>query len=230
MTNADTEDAKHENVIQESAVNQVKDDAQATQKTEGTSKSQPKSTVKSAQGKERVFEVGDTQEPQNQGQDMGNNDDQPNVEAAPKHDWFKKPKRPLTPDSNWNVRKIVDFRPPQTWISKIAQAEKPSLSFDELMSTPIDFSACNNPKGKEYPFHLSKPLPLIMEQGRQVVPVDYFFNNDLEYLRGEKLKKEIYDCHNKNKGYRLAAAREKVNGELGKVPLWEKLRGRPQTA
>nr|GEX20287.1 hypothetical protein [Tanacetum cinerariifolium] len=36
---------------------------------------------------------------------------------------------------------IVDFRPHQTWISKIAQAEKPPLSFDELMSTLIDFSA-----------------------------------------------------------------------------------------
>ncbi|GKC46831.1 hypothetical protein Tco_1064553 [Tanacetum coccineum] len=42
---------------------------------------------------------------------------------------------------DWNVGKSVDFRPPQTWISKIAQAEKPPLSFDELMSTPIEFSA-----------------------------------------------------------------------------------------
>ncbi|GJT90269.1 ribonuclease H-like domain-containing protein [Tanacetum coccineum] len=49
--------------------------------------------------------------------------------------------KPLTPDSDWNVRKTIDFRPPQTWISKIAQAKKPPLSFDELMSTPIDFSA-----------------------------------------------------------------------------------------
>ncbi|GKD34217.1 hypothetical protein Tco_1249726, partial [Tanacetum coccineum] len=37
---------------------------------------------------------------------------------------------------------------------------------------------------KEYPFDLSKPLPLIMVQGRQLVPVDYFINNDLEYMRG----------------------------------------------
>nr|GEV59649.1 hypothetical protein [Tanacetum cinerariifolium] len=41
----------------------------------------------------------------------------------------------------WNAGKTIDFRPPQTWISKIAQAEKPPLTFDELMSTPIDFSA-----------------------------------------------------------------------------------------
>ncbi|GKE06663.1 hypothetical protein Tco_1398681 [Tanacetum coccineum] len=82
--------------------------------TEGTSKSQPKSIGKYAQTEETVFEAGDTQEPQNQGQDMGNIDDQPNVNAATKHDWFKKPERPLTPDLDWNVRKIVDFRPPQT--------------------------------------------------------------------------------------------------------------------
>ncbi|GJW73845.1 hypothetical protein Tco_0133215 [Tanacetum coccineum] len=38
----------------------------------------------------------------------------------------------------------------------------------------------NNPEGKEYLFDLSKPLPLIMERGRQVVHADFFFNNDLE--------------------------------------------------
>ncbi|GKC82341.1 hypothetical protein Tco_1138058 [Tanacetum coccineum] len=172
-----------------------------------------------------------------------------NSKRAPKHDWFKKPERPLTPDSDWNVRKSVDFRPPQTWISKIAQAEKPPLSFDELMSTPIDFSAyvmnhlkidnltqehlvgpafnllkgtcksrveleynieeCykavtdrldwNNPEGKEYPFDLSKPLSLIMERGRQVVPVDYFINNDLEYLRGGSSSKKYMTSTTKTK-------------------------------
>ncbi|GKB76283.1 hypothetical protein Tco_0943178 [Tanacetum coccineum] len=77
--------------------------------------------------------------PQNQGSNLGNTDDQPNVEATSKSYWFKKPKRYLTPDPDWNARKSVDFRLPQTWISKIAQAEKPPLSFDELTNT-IDFS------------------------------------------------------------------------------------------
>nr|GFD05041.1 hypothetical protein [Tanacetum cinerariifolium] len=36
----------------------------------------------------------------------------------------------------------------------------------------------------EYPFDLNKPLPLIEAQGHQVFPADYFFNNDLEYLKG----------------------------------------------
>ncbi|GJU49807.1 hypothetical protein Tco_1219362 [Tanacetum coccineum] len=106
-----------------------------------STKSQPKSSGKSGQAEESVFEVTNTEMPHNQGSDLGNTGKQPNVEVALKHDWFKKPERPPTPDPDWNVVKSVDFRPPQTWISKIAQAEKPPLSFDELMSTPIDFSA-----------------------------------------------------------------------------------------
>ncbi|GJZ69263.1 hypothetical protein Tco_0632813 [Tanacetum coccineum] len=59
---------------------------------------------------------------QNQGGDLGNTDDQPNVEAAS--------------------------------------------------------------RGHEYPFELSKPLPLIKDRSRQVFHVNYFINNDLEYLKG----------------------------------------------
>ncbi|GKD57740.1 hypothetical protein Tco_1291127 [Tanacetum coccineum] len=111
-------------------------------------KSQPKSSSKYVQAEESVFESAEIEMPQNQGSDLGNTDDQPNVEATSKHDWFKKPKRPLTLDLDWNANKTIDFRPPQTWISKIAKAEKPPLTFDELMSTPIDFSAyvMNNDK------------------------------------------------------------------------------------
>ncbi|GJT46084.1 hypothetical protein Tco_0954799 [Tanacetum coccineum] len=104
-------------------------------------KSQLKSSGKSVQAEEPVFEVADTEMSQDQGGDLGNTEDQTNVKAAPKHDWFKKPKRPLTPHPAWNDGKSIDFRPPQTWISIIAQAEKPPHSFNKLMSTPIDFSS-----------------------------------------------------------------------------------------
>ncbi|GJR06874.1 hypothetical protein Tco_0529858 [Tanacetum coccineum] len=190
-------------------------------------------------------------------------DTKPSKKAAPKHNWFKKPERPPTPNSDCNVRKSIDFRPPQTWIIKIAQAEKPPLSFDELMSTPIDFSAyvmnhlkidkltqehlirptfnplkgtckshvkleynfkkcykaltdrldLNKPEGKEYPFDLSKPLPLIMVQGRQVVPVDYFINNDLEYLRGGSSRKKYTTSTTKTK-----AAKYDIPGIEDMVP------------
>ncbi|GKA42870.1 hypothetical protein Tco_0735530 [Tanacetum coccineum] len=42
----------------------------------------------------------------------------------------------------------------------------------------------NNPEGDRYPFDLSKPLPLVQSRNRQIVLVDYFFNNDLAYLQG----------------------------------------------
>nr|GEV76212.1 hypothetical protein [Tanacetum cinerariifolium] len=61
-------------------------------------KSQQQSSGKYEKGKEPVFETKDTEMPQNQGSDLGNTDDQPNVKAALKRDWFKKLKRPLTPD------------------------------------------------------------------------------------------------------------------------------------
>nr|GEY10345.1 hypothetical protein [Tanacetum cinerariifolium] len=41
-----------------------------------------------------------------------------------------------------------------------------------------------NLEGGAYPFDLIKPLPLVMNGNRQMVPVDYFFNNDLKYLQG----------------------------------------------
>ncbi|GJT91665.1 hypothetical protein Tco_1080510 [Tanacetum coccineum] len=61
-------------------------------------KYQSKSSGKSTQAEESVFEIADTDMPQNQGGDLGNTDDQPNVEETSRDDWFKKPKRPPTPD------------------------------------------------------------------------------------------------------------------------------------
>ncbi|GJX59360.1 hypothetical protein Tco_0290750 [Tanacetum coccineum] len=59
----------------------------------------------------------DTKMQQDQGSEFGHTDDQPDVEAAPKHDWFKKPNKPPTPDRAWNKSKSIEFRPPRTWIS-----------------------------------------------------------------------------------------------------------------
>ncbi|GJX34094.1 hypothetical protein Tco_0245651 [Tanacetum coccineum] len=39
--------------------------------------------------------------PKSTGDDTGNTDAQPDVEAVTKDDWFKKPARPPTPDLEW---------------------------------------------------------------------------------------------------------------------------------
>ncbi|GJR74366.1 hypothetical protein Tco_0086731 [Tanacetum coccineum] len=65
--------------------------------TSGSSKgtkSQPKFSGKSVQSKEPVFEVADSDMPQDQEGNLVNNEDEPRNEAASRRDWFKKPTPP----------------------------------------------------------------------------------------------------------------------------------------
>ncbi|GJX86480.1 hypothetical protein Tco_0337254 [Tanacetum coccineum] len=171
----------------------------------------------SAQAEETVFEAGDTQVPHNLGEDMG---------------------------------KTVDDGPTQKWLSDLAKAEKPAKTFDDLISTPINFSAFamnrlhisdltqavlvgpvykllkGTCRSDRYPFNLSKPLPLVQSRNHQIVPVGYFFNNDLAYLQGgstgrtymtslTKTKAAQYDLVSKHDVYStkriLAVTNVKVN-------------------
>nr|GEX96412.1 hypothetical protein [Tanacetum cinerariifolium]GEY45091.1 hypothetical protein [Tanacetum cinerariifolium] len=61
---------------------------------------------------------------------------------------------------------------------------KLDYNVEECYKALIDQLDWNNPEGDRYPFDLSKPLPLVMLGNRQVIPVDYFFNNDLAHLQG----------------------------------------------
>ncbi|GJU59004.1 hypothetical protein Tco_1236770 [Tanacetum coccineum] len=89
----------------------------------------------------------------------------------------------------------------------MVSALKDPLTFNDLMATHIDFLKYvlnglkidnltqdillgpafnllkNNLDGDRYPFDLSKTLPLQVPPGYQTVAADYFFNNDLEYLK-----------------------------------------------
>ncbi|GJT00856.1 hypothetical protein Tco_0822025 [Tanacetum coccineum] len=120
-----------------------------------------------------------------------------------KKDWFKDSPKPEVLNPNWNTVKTINDTPEQTWFNEMVQAEKPPLMFDELMSTPIDFLAFainrlklnnitraelvgpvfNLLKGHKRSFNMSKPLPLQDKEGQLVIPVEFFFNNDLEYLK-----------------------------------------------
>ncbi|GJV13629.1 hypothetical protein Tco_1355170 [Tanacetum coccineum] len=116
-------------------------ESKSTSSSKGTSLSQHKSSSKFAHAEETSHTVDDSGVQQNQEFNTGNNDEQPDDEGASKVDWYKKPKQPLTPDPDWIKRQHVDFRPSHTWISNIARAEKPPTLSDELMDTPINFSA-----------------------------------------------------------------------------------------
>ncbi|GKE71168.1 hypothetical protein Tco_1529240, partial [Tanacetum coccineum] len=200
-------------------------------------KSQPKSSGNSVQSEEPVFEVADSNIPQDQERNLGDNKDEPRNETASRRDWFKKPTPPQEPTNlDWHVGKTTQEGPPQKWLMSLAAStptDKSLKDFDELMSTPIDFSSyilnglkiknltqeillgpafkllkgtrsnyveleynfeeCynalskkldwENPEGDDYPFDLSKMLPLITHGNHQREPFEFFINNDLKYLQ-----------------------------------------------
>ncbi|GJU68072.1 hypothetical protein Tco_1254331 [Tanacetum coccineum] len=68
------------------------------------SQSQHKHSGKSAYVEEPSHTIDDSGVQQDQEFDTGNNDEQPADKEVSKADWFKKPERPPTPDSDWNKR------------------------------------------------------------------------------------------------------------------------------
>ncbi|GJU40874.1 hypothetical protein Tco_1193831 [Tanacetum coccineum] len=100
----------------------------------------------------------------------------------------------------------------------MVSATKDPLTFNDLMATSIDFSKLNwnNLKGDRYPFDLSKPLPLQGHPGHLIIAADYFFNNDLEYLKSSDLERTYTTSITKTK-----AARYEIKGIEDMVPtLW----------
>ncbi|GJU37138.1 hypothetical protein Tco_1185492 [Tanacetum coccineum] len=62
-------------------------------------------------------------------------------------------------------------------------------NFQECFNALTDKLDWNNPKGDRYPFDLSKPLPLQGHPCHLTIATDYFFNNDLEFLKSSNPEK-----------------------------------------
>ncbi|GKC19650.1 hypothetical protein Tco_1021800 [Tanacetum coccineum] len=148
--------------------------------TSGSSKgtkSQPKSSGKSVQSEEPVFEVADSDMPQDQEGNMGDNEDEPRKETASRRDWFKKPTPPQEPTNpDWHVGKTTH----EGTHSNYAKLEYDFEECYKALSEKLDWE---NPEGDDYPFDLSKPLPLITRGKHQRVPFKFFINNDLKYCQ-----------------------------------------------
>ncbi|GJX11581.1 hypothetical protein Tco_0201440 [Tanacetum coccineum] len=181
------------------------------------------------------------------------------------NDWYKKYPSLEPQDPDWNTVKKINDAQEQPWFKEKVNAAIPPLTFDELMSTPIDFSAfamnrlglktlsrevlvgpvfnllkgtyksygeleynfeecfCaltdqldwTNPEGYDRP-DMGKPLPLIEKDCRLTIPVEIFFNNDLEYLKGDKAKRTYCSPITK-----MPAARYTMEGIEDLIPnLW----------
>ncbi|GJS90175.1 hypothetical protein Tco_0772811 [Tanacetum coccineum] len=91
-----------------------------------------------------VFEVQTREHATRSIRNLGDYENEPRNETALRRDWFKKPTPPQEPtDPNWNISKITQEGPTQNWLMTLAAStstDKSLKDFDELMSTPIDFS------------------------------------------------------------------------------------------
>ncbi|GKA40874.1 hypothetical protein Tco_0733467 [Tanacetum coccineum] len=176
--------------------------SKCTSSSKSASKSQTKSSGKSAHAEEHDQKAADLEDQPQQEFNTGNEDESPIREALDEDVWHRDPLRPPTPDR-----------------------ECTQSSFNEFLATPIDFSAFIMHRLKidnltqevligltydlikgmcksivELEYHLEEPLSLILnEQGRQVILLDHFINNDLEYLKGGSSSKKYITFITKTK-------------------------------
>ncbi|GJX88784.1 hypothetical protein Tco_0340798 [Tanacetum coccineum] len=93
-------------------------------------------------------------------------------------------------------------------------------NFQECFNALTDKLDWNNPEGDRYPFDLSKPLPLQGPPGHRTVAADYFFNNDLEYLKTSDPEVTYTSSITKTK-----EARYEIKGIEDMVPtLWSTIK------
>nr|GFB57061.1 hypothetical protein [Tanacetum cinerariifolium] len=67
-------------------------------------------------------------------------DEKPIVQTSQHPEWFSQPRRPPSPDRDWNKTLPATQGDAQSWISDLARQTDALSSFNELLNTPIDFS------------------------------------------------------------------------------------------
>ncbi|GJW77908.1 hypothetical protein Tco_0139590 [Tanacetum coccineum] len=106
-----------------------------------------------------------------------------------------------------------------TWFDDLEKTAKDPTKFDDLKDSTIDFSDFIKhhlkkdkitqadlegpvPEGDRCLFDLSKPLPSQGHPGHLTIPVDFFFNNDLEYLKTGNMERKCTASITKTKAAR----------------------------
>ncbi|GKB23423.1 hypothetical protein Tco_0862824 [Tanacetum coccineum] len=163
--------------------------------------------------------------------DVVNVEEQPQDDVAPKQDnsiWFKQDivVRPETLDPDWHEELNADDAPEQNCFNELVNTEKDPVTFDDLMGSTIDFTKLSKnrlKKDKITKLDLEGPTFMLLTEpaktslnwgplGHLTIPMDYFFNNDLEYLKtGNKERKYVVSLTNtKDARYELEGIEEMI--------------------
>ncbi|GJZ35831.1 hypothetical protein Tco_0581648 [Tanacetum coccineum] len=175
--------------------------SKSTGKLTKGSKSRHQSAGQSAPAKEPIHSEDDFKEPTHQEFETEVNDDQPEDEIHPSHDWQEDPREsfdelmdtPLDFSAFVMNQLKVDTLTPELLDGPTFELMKGTCKslvklkyfFEEVYKATTEQLDWTNPEGQQYPHDLRKPLPLISNtRGRQVIPFDHFINKDLAYLSG----------------------------------------------
>ncbi|GKD33969.1 hypothetical protein Tco_1249478 [Tanacetum coccineum] len=90
-------------------------------------------------------------------------------------------------------------------------------NFQECFNALTDKLDWNNIEGDRYPFDLSKHLPLQGHTGHLTVVADYFFNNDLEYLKSSDPERTYTTSIMNTKAARVSVKKLHGYGHLEEV-------------
>ncbi|GKB72586.1 hypothetical protein Tco_0933998 [Tanacetum coccineum] len=201
---------------EESSKEATQKESKSTSSPKGASRTQPKSSGKSAQAEEHSPRVYDLEEPLHQEFNTGNDDISPVREIIAVDERLWNLLGSQTPDRtqslfNEFLATPIDFSAfimNRLKLNNLTQDVLTGPTYDLMKGTCKSvveleyhleevFKATNdqldwhNPEGRSYPHDLSKPLPLIQNaRGCQVIPFDHFINNDLEYLKGGSLSQK----------------------------------------
>ncbi|GJU25600.1 hypothetical protein Tco_1164221 [Tanacetum coccineum] len=167
----------------------------------GKASSKGSKTSKSVSAKEPVEEPIAEVVMDDASDDVVHDDEQPQDASEPKTTktpnlkWFTQPPRPPTPDPEWNKRQVVLDQPEQPWFNQWSLLQ--SILLHLTTSWPLRLTSLSHP-------------------GHLTVAVDYFFNNDLEYLKSSNPKRTYTTSITKSK-----ATRYEIEGIEDMVPtLW----------
>ncbi|GJV03375.1 hypothetical protein Tco_1336944 [Tanacetum coccineum] len=206
-----------------------KKSSKSKESSKGKTQSKPSSTDKPVNAEDPLHEAEmDMEEPIIY--DVVNEADQPQDDVAPTQGnpiWFKQPPRPHTPDLEWNKDNILMMD--RSRLDKITKPDLVGLVYKLLKGTcksniKLDYNMdqyynaltdqldWTNPEGDRCPYDLSKPLPLQGSPGNLTILVDFFFNNDLGYLKTRNSERKYTTSITKTKAakYKLKFIEEMI--------------------
>ncbi|GJY99270.1 hypothetical protein Tco_0516700, partial [Tanacetum coccineum] len=192
-----------------SAGSNLRNEAKEIRQAEDASRSQPKSSGKSAQAEEHGPRVDDLEEPLHQEFNTGNDDVSPLAQASGTQSSFNEflatpidffafiMNRLKLNNLTQNVLTGPTYDLMKGTCKSVVELE---YHLEEVFKATNDQLDWHNPEGRPYPHDRSKPLPLIKNaRGHQVIPFGHFINNDLEYLKGGSLSQKYTTSLTKTK-------------------------------